>query len=174
MTRSTISARPWSKESRAFGSFVTNHTFGSEFVHLYSVHFRGKRGYTPKTKDGWKKELEFYARAAGYTGKISCFDLSSVDNWPNRTGTSSSDSAYVEFRRVFDQVIILYKPWSQCVYMEIKPDQIADGVNYRSTNQKGEVADKFWFPKATKSVTTNGSGFVLSPESLRLSFNFKG
>lgn len=160
------------KESKAFASFVANHPNRSDFVHLYSVCFHGKRGWA--AGKSWKDEIQVYARELGYTGKVSAFDLSTIPGWPNLVGTSTSDSAYVEFRRVFDQVSILYKPWHQCVHPpEIKASSIADGVNYRSTDNKGNVSDKFWFDKALTSLKTNGSGFVLSPESLRLSFAHK-
>jgi len=166
--------RGMEKESGAFAAFVSTHHQASEMIHLYSAAFHGKRGYIPKTKDGVKKELKIYADALGYKGKISCFDLSSLPNWPNRNGTTSSDSAYVEFRKVFDSVSILYKPWSQCVHStEIKASSIADHVNYRSTDQKGNVSDKFWFDKALTSLSTDGSGFVISPSTVRMTFTHK-
>jgi hypothetical protein len=167
------------KEVGAWAKFVTNHPLGSDFVHLYGVSFHDKRAYVDGSKgdkkgkkivDGWKKELKMYAKAIGYTGKVSSFDLSSVPNWPK--GLGSSDSAYVEFRRVFDDVTILYKPWSECVPSpESKP--VSDGVNYRSTTHKGEVSDTFWFKKSITSLGTAGSGFVVSPGSLRTTFKHK-
>lgn len=168
-------------EAKAFSSFVKHHPHGSaaDYSHLYSVCFHGKRGYVdgregaPKVKDGWKKELKVYADELGYTGTISGFDLSTVPNWPKGRHGAASDSAYVEFRRVFDKVHILYKPWLQCVYTEIKAETLGDGLNYRSTNQKGDVVDKFWFNKAVRTVSTNGSGFIVTPEAIRLSFKHK-
>ncbi|MBL0937799.1 MAG: hypothetical protein IBJ03_02830 [Gemmatimonadaceae bacterium] len=166
--------RAMEKESTAFGEFVRTHTQGQEFVHMYSTCFHKKRGWSPGGKDAWKRELKFYADAIGFKGPCSGFDLSSIPNWPGGIGSSTSDSAYVEYRRVFDDVSILYKPWGQCVHpTEIKASSIADGVNYRSTNQKGEVSDKFWFDKALKSLSTNGTGFVLSAKQLRLHFKHK-
>ncbi len=166
--------RSMEKESDAFASFVENHNSKSDFLHLYSACFHGKRGWLNGGTDGWKKELQMYARALGYKGKVSVFNLSTVPSWPGGTGTSTSDSAYVEFRRVFDKVTILYKPWTQCVHPdEIKASSIADGVNYRSITHKGEVSDKFWFDKALTTIGSGGTGFVVSPESLRMSFNHK-
>ena len=165
-------SRAMEKESEAFAAFVTGHPMGSDFVHLYGVCFHGKRGWE-KGKT-WKDEIKVYADALGYKGKVSGFDLSTVANWPKGVGTSTSDSAYVEFRRVFDDVTILYKPWNQCVHPpEIKASSVADGVNYRSVDTAGKVTDKFRFDKALTSLTTGGSGFVISPHSLRLSFTHK-
>lgn len=165
------------RESTAFAAFVNNHPNRSGFVHLYSANFHSKRQHQPAgTVDGWKKELKYYAKALGYTGPVSSFDLSSLTNWPTNGSGLDLDSAYVEFRRVFDQVTILCKPWGQCVHPpEQKPGPpVADGVNYRSTTQAGQVSDTFWFKKMISSVTTNGSGFILTPLQTRLTFKFKG
>jgi hypothetical protein len=167
--------RAMENETKAFAAFVLNHPQGRGFVHLYSVCFHGKRGYG-NNRDGWKNELKMYADELGYKGKVSGFDLSTVTNWPNVPNTTSSDSAYVEFRRVFDSIGILYKPWHQCVHpAEIKASSIADHVNYRSVDAKDRatVSDKFWFDKALTSLKTDGSGFVVAPESLRLTFTVK-
>ena len=162
------------KESSAFASFVNGHPNGNDFIHLYGVCFHGKRGLQNAGKKPHAEELQVYARAINYKGPISMFDLSSVQNWPKGTGTATSDSAYVEFRRIFDKVTIMYKPWNQCVHPpEIKASSVSDGVNYRSTNQKGEIVNKFWFDKALTSLNTNGTGFVVAPEALRSTFKHK-
>ncbi len=155
------------KRAAAFASFVANHPSGGEFLNLYSVCFHGKRGWEKGRT--WKDEIKVYANALKYSGRISGFDLSTVPGWPNFG--NASDSAYVEFRRVFDSVTILYKPWHSCVpSTEIKASAITDGVNYLGVDHKGVVSNKFWIDKAITSLATNGTGFVISPESLRLSF----
>lgn len=161
------------KESKAFAAFVAGHPMGRDFVHLYSVCFHQKRGWANgKT---WKDEIKYYAKELKYSGPISAFDLSTVPNWPPGIGSATSDSAYVEYRRVFDKVTILYKPWHQCVTSgDVKPDTLSDGVNYLSVDHKGNVGTNWWFKKAVQSVGTNGAGFVISPESLRSSFTYKG
>ena len=104
-----------------------------------SANFHSKRQHQPAgTVDGWKKELQVYARKLVYKGPVSSFDLSTLPNWPTNPSGLDADSAYVEFRRIFDEVTILCKPWSQCVHpAEQKPGPpVADGVNYRSTTQR--------------------------------------
>ncbi|MFO1053211.1 MAG: hypothetical protein U1F36_13445 [Planctomycetota bacterium] len=156
-------------EAAAFASFVRNHTEGankSNDVHLFSVCFHSRRGW--EAGKTWKDEIKKYAEALKYKGPVSSFDLSTVPSWPD------GQSAYVEYRRAFDQVSILHKPWGQCVHpKEIKASDIADGINYRNADNKtGQVTDTFRFNKALTSLSTDGSGFVLSPESLRLSFRY--
>ncbi len=160
------------READAFAAFVTGHPNTSEFIHLYSANFHGKRIGTP---DAWRKELQVYARALSYTGPLSSFNLNSLPGWPQSTNGLDLDSAYVEFRRVFDTVSILVKPWSQCVHPpEQKPGPPgADGVNYRSTTQAGQVSDTFWFKKMISSLSTNGSGFTLTPQQTRLTYKHK-
>lgn len=154
--------------AKAFAAFVKAHPHGSDFVHLYSVCFHAKRGWEKGRT--WKDEMRVYANALKYSGKVSSFDLSTVAGWPN-VG-NSSDSAYVEFRRVFNSLAILYKPWHSCVpSAEVKASSVTDGVNYLGVSQKGVVSTKFWIDKAITSLATNGTGFVVAPESLRLSFN---
>ncbi|MEO7852139.1 MAG: hypothetical protein ABIR94_07780, partial [Rubrivivax sp.] len=111
------------REATAFASFVDGHPSKSEFVHLYSANFHSKRQHQPAgTVDGWKKELQVYARKLAYKGPVSSFDLSTLPSWPTSPSGLDADSAYVEFRRIFDEVTILCKPWSQCVHpAEQKP-----------------------------------------------------
>jgi hypothetical protein len=140
------------------------------------VFFQGKRGLQGGgKKDVRKQEIAVYAEALQYTGPVSYFDLSTLPGWPPKPGGKTPDSAYVEFRKIFDDVTILCKPWSQCVHSpETKPGPpMADGVNYRSTNQKGEVTDTFWFKKMITSLKTDGSGFVITPRQTRVTFKQK-
>ncbi len=167
------------KRARAFAEFVAGHPLGTQgdFLHLYGVCFHGKRCWGDDTrkktvdKNDWSRELKLYAAELGYTGPISGFDLSTVASWPPKPGTTtgSTDSAYVEYRRAFDSIGIMYKPWSQCVPgTEIKASSVTDGVNYRCTNGQGHTVDTFMPDKTVKQVTGGGSGFVLAPGSLRL------
>jgi hypothetical protein len=153
-----------------FASFVTNHPFGNEgFVNLFSVCFHKKRGWN--AGKGFADELGVYAAKLGYTGTVTTFDLSKVKKWPRGQGTSTSDSAYVEFRRVFDKVEILYKPWQQCTPVPahgLKASDLA-GPDYQGIEPTtGVVSSKFRFPQAARKVTANGSSFVLSPATARV------
>jgi hypothetical protein len=153
-----------------FASFVDGHPFGKEgFVNLYSVCFHKKRGWD-KGK-GFADELSVYADKLGYTGALTTYDLSKVKKWPRGQNNSASDSAYVEYRRVFDKVEILYKPWQQCTATPhgLRATSLA-GPNYKGIEPtSGVVSEKFRFPQASKKITPIGSSFVLSPATTRVS-----
>jgi hypothetical protein len=85
--------------------------------------------------------------------------------------TSHFESAYFEFRRVFDKVEIFHKPWEQCTAIPSQGTKASDlaGPNYQGIEPAtGVVSHKLRFPQASKKVIANGSSVVLSPSSSRI------
>jgi len=166
------------KEAQAFASFVQNHNQGQDFLHLYGTCFQKKRGWSPPMEDrfkSWKKEIKVYAKKLGYKGRISHFDLSTLANWPPKPNSkeNETDSAYVEYRRVFSEVTILAKPWSQCGHDNVKANSVEDTVNFQFAKNNGTatVCDKYSNNTCTY-VNSKGSGFQITPAAIRQSFKY--
>jgi hypothetical protein len=124
----------WDSRAKAFATYVRDHLSRGKAVHLYGTCFRtSKRGYKDPKDDNWKKEMQAHAKALKYKGAVSGVDLSKVANWPN------NDSAYVEYRRVFDKCYIGYKPWHDYMKTSGNADAIRDKVNRKTTSTTGGV-----------------------------------
>lgn len=143
--------RGWETRAEGFANFVRDHFLTSEPVHLFGTCFRTtKRGYEDPQLDNWKKEMKAHAKALGYRGPISGFDLAKAQNWPN------NDSAYVEYRKVFDKCYIAYKPWHQMNKTPGTSGGILDKVNRKTTSGSGQVGAIQYGKNHTIKCTSKG------------------
>jgi hypothetical protein len=124
----------WDSRAKAFAAFVRSHFITGDFVHLYGTCFRSsKRGYIDPKLESWKAEMKAHAKALGFRGPVSGFDLAKATGWPG------GDSAYVEYRKVFDSCYIAYKPWSHLTKGAGNAGDIKDKVNRKTTTTAGGV-----------------------------------
>lgn len=90
-----------------FANYINAHFLKGPGTRLYGVTFASgshSRGYgTNGWQDAWKTEVQLYAAALGYTGKIRGYDLAN---------SGAAGSAYVEFRRTVDKCEIWVKQWN--------------------------------------------------------------
>ena len=87
-------------------------------LHLYGVCSRGtanNRGYDMGAGlKCWKDEMKAYAKALGYKGPVSGYDLDKQRNWPKNPNSEIGVSAYVDFKKTNAGVTIGVKPWPDC------------------------------------------------------------
>ena len=151
----------FSSRTEAFATYVKQHFFSAKHLHLYGTCFRTtKRGYVGNQLDGWKKEMKAYAKEIGLKGKVSGYDLAKTPGWPG------ASSAYVEYRRAFDNVQIMYKPWSQVTHTSTNSAGIKDKVNRKTTGTDGSVKAIKYGNNHTSSVNLAGGLSLVAAGSL--------
>ena len=138
----------FSSRTQAFATYVTGHHAPGKFLHLYGTCFRTtKRGYTGNQLDGWKKEMKAYAKALKFKGPVSGYNLSTQHGWPEGA------SAYVEYRRVFSEVQVICKPWTEVTKTTTEAANLSAMVNRRTTGTDGSVNSITFGKNHTASVS---------------------
>lgn len=124
----------WDSRAKAFAAYVKSHLSKGTPVRLWGTCFRSsKRGYKDVKLDHWKNEMKAHAKALKFKGPVSGYDLSTAPNWPG------TDSAYVEYRRVFDKCFVGVKPWHTYQKQSGDASAITDKVNRKTTSTSGGV-----------------------------------
>ncbi|MGQ0649011.1 MAG: hypothetical protein ACT4P7_15760 [Gemmatimonadaceae bacterium] len=123
-------ATAYQPRSRAFAGFVTGHAQTGPCAGLYSAAFRTMRYGSAQTKVDWRQEIQEYARALGYTGKIRGLDLTGL---VPRAG-DVDPSAYVQFDLVGGSVNVSYKRWDK---MQPGAAVAVAGADYKQLTPKG-------------------------------------
>jgi hypothetical protein len=104
-----------------FADFVNTHFLhGATGLHLYGCAFVGRRGYDPVAAESWKAELKAFAKALGFKGPISGYNLDAHPAWA---------SAYAEYRFHQGATSLYVEDWAN--------KQAAWGTNtYRSNHRR--------------------------------------
>lgn len=128
--------------SDGFAAFVKPHNrfVAADMLHLYGTCFRTtQRGYGTDQEAKWKQEMKAFAKALKYHGPVSGFNLDTVVGWPRKPGSPTDpDSAYVEYRKIFDECYIQVAPWS---HMDDtgRAQEIPDSANRQQATPNGKV-----------------------------------
>lgn len=94
------------ERARLMAGYVRGLNKHAKGIHLYGASYIGggnRRGYGGTPRDSWLAELKRFAKALAFSGPISGCDLGQLN---------TTNSAYVEFRRVGQSCLVLAKPWT--------------------------------------------------------------
>jgi hypothetical protein len=143
----------WKPAARAFADYVANHAQAGSGLHFYVVSkVTSESGYFGDEQKQWRAEAKTFAKALGFKGPISGYNLS-----------VSAGSKYVEFRRTGSTCVILVKPWTR----NDATDQVTKADYVNTPDHVMSVFGKSNMPaKIITDVGTNGLNTVV-PELLR-------